>query len=48
MAQVAAEVLGIDIKDISVSETDTDMTPFDCGTHGSRLSEEVSWALDSL
>lgn len=36
LAQVAAEILGIDFHDISVSETDTDITPLDCGTHGSR------------
>jgi xanthine dehydrogenase molybdenum-binding subunit len=36
LAQVAAEILGIEFKDVSVSETDTDITPLDCGTHGSR------------
>ncbi|MDX2439354.1 MAG: molybdopterin-dependent oxidoreductase [Desulfobacterales bacterium] len=36
LAQVAAEVLGIEFEDISVSETDTDIVPLDCGTHGSR------------
>ncbi len=36
LAQVAAEILGIEFKDILVSETDTDITPLDCGTHGSR------------
>lgn len=36
LAQVASEVLGIPFEKISVSDTDTDMTPLDCGTHGSR------------
>jgi len=36
LAQVASEILGIEFKDISVSETDTDITLLDCGTHGSR------------
>lgn len=36
LAQVAAEILGIKFEDIQVSETDTDITPLDCGTHGSR------------
>ncbi|MDP6178952.1 MAG: molybdopterin-dependent oxidoreductase [Desulfatiglandales bacterium] len=34
--QIAAEELGIDLEQISVSESDTDLTPFDSGTHGSR------------
>jgi len=36
LAQIAAESLGIDFEKISVSETDTEITPLDCGTHGSR------------
>lgn len=36
LAQVASEILGINFEDISVSEPDTDVTPLDCGTHGSR------------
>jgi xanthine dehydrogenase molybdenum-binding subunit len=36
LAQVASEVLAIPYEKISVSDTDTDMTPLDCGTHGSR------------
>jgi xanthine dehydrogenase molybdenum-binding subunit len=36
LAQIASETLGIDFEKISVSETDTDTTPLDCGTHGSR------------
>jgi xanthine dehydrogenase molybdenum-binding subunit len=36
LAQIASEVLGIDFDRISVSDTDTDATPLDCGTHGSR------------
>lgn len=36
LAQIASETLGIDFDKISVSEPDTDTTPLDCGTHGSR------------
>ncbi len=36
LAQIAAETLGIEFERISVSDTDTDTTPLDCGTHGSR------------
>ena len=36
LAQIAAETLGIEFDRISVSETDTETTPLDCGTHGSR------------
>ena len=36
LAQIAAETLGIDFEKISVSEVDTETTPLDCGTHGSR------------
>ncbi|MEN8172534.1 MAG: molybdopterin cofactor-binding domain-containing protein [Chloroflexota bacterium] len=36
LAQIASETLGIGFEKISVSETDTDTTPLDCGTHGSR------------
>jgi xanthine dehydrogenase molybdenum-binding subunit len=36
LAQIASEVLGIEFEKISVSEPDTDMTPLDGGTHGSR------------
>jgi xanthine dehydrogenase molybdenum-binding subunit len=36
LAQIAAETLGIDFDKISVSDTDTETTPLDCGTHGSR------------
>lgn len=36
LAQIAAEILGSDFDRISVSDTDTDTTPLDCGTHGSR------------
>jgi xanthine dehydrogenase molybdenum-binding subunit len=36
LAQIAAESLGIEFEKISVSETDTEITPLDCGTHGSR------------
>jgi xanthine dehydrogenase molybdenum-binding subunit len=36
LAQIATEILGSDFDRISVSDTDTDATPLDCGTHGSR------------
>jgi len=38
LAQIAAEELGIGIDQISVSDTDTDLTPWDSGTHGSRMT----------
>ena len=36
LAQIASETLGIEFEKISVSEADTETTPLDCGTHGSR------------
>jgi len=36
LAQIAAEELGVEFEQISVSDTDTDLTPVDAGTHGSR------------
>ncbi len=36
LAQIASETIGIEFDKISVSETDTETTPLDCGTHGSR------------
>lgn len=36
LTQIASEVLGIDAEKIAVSDTDTAVTPLDCGTHGSR------------
>ena len=36
LAQIAADTLGVAFDKISVSETDTETTPLDCGTHGSR------------
>jgi xanthine dehydrogenase molybdenum-binding subunit len=36
LAQIVSETLGIEFEKISVSETDTETTPLDCGTHGSR------------
>ncbi len=35
-AQIAAEELGIGLEQISLSDTDTEITPLDSGTHGSR------------
>ncbi len=36
MAQIAAEVLGVTYDDVKVFNTDTDVMPFDIGSHGSR------------
>jgi len=36
LTQIASEVLGVEFEKISVSEPDTDVTPLDGGTHGSR------------
>ena len=36
LAQIASEELGISLKKISISNTDTAVTPLDAGTHGSR------------
>ena len=36
LAQICAEELGIGFEKVSVSDTDTDSTPLDGGTHGSR------------
>jgi CO/xanthine dehydrogenase Mo-binding subunit len=36
MAQIAAEVLGLDSEDINVIHSDTSVTPYDMGTLGSR------------
>ena len=36
LAQIASEVLGIEMEKIGLSTTDTAMTPLDGGTHGSR------------
>ncbi len=36
LAQIAAEELGVAFEQVSVSDTDTDVTPFDSGTHASR------------
>ena len=36
LAQIVSETLAIEFEKISVSETDTETTPLDCGTHGSR------------
>lgn len=38
LAQVAAEVLGLTINDITVVTADTDTTPYDPGTYGSRVT----------
>ena len=38
MAQIVAETLGVDIERVTVSEPDTDSTPFEGGSHGSRQS----------
>ncbi len=36
LAQVAAEVLGVELDDVTVILGDTDITPFDAGAHASR------------
>ncbi|NLT36143.1 MAG: molybdopterin-dependent oxidoreductase [Gaiellales bacterium] len=36
LAQIAAEVLGVRLEDVTVSDTDTAVAPLDAGTHGSR------------
>ena len=36
LAQITSEILGIEFEKVSVSDTDTDATPLDGGTHGSR------------
>jgi len=38
MAQIAAEELGLSLKDVSVVSADTGVVPFDQGTYGSRTS----------
>lgn len=38
MAQIAAEELGISLKDVSVTSADTGIVPFDQGTYGSRTT----------
>jgi CO/xanthine dehydrogenase Mo-binding subunit len=45
MAQIAAEVLGISPQDIKVSHPDTDLTPFDMGTLGSRSTYHMGNAV---
>src|SRR5437879_12547872 len=36
MAQIAAETLGVGIKDVIISDADTDNAPYDAVTHASR------------
>ncbi|MFC1903009.1 xanthine dehydrogenase family protein molybdopterin-binding subunit [Chloroflexota bacterium] len=36
LAQIAAEELGVAFEQVSLSDTDTEVTPVDSGTHGSR------------
>lgn len=45
MAQIAAEVLGIAAQDIRVSRPDTDLTPYDMGTVGSRSTYHMGNAV---
>ncbi len=55
-AQVAAEVLGVDVRDVEVQVWDTDAVPFDSGVAGSRTTrmavpavhEAAEAALDAL
>jgi xanthine dehydrogenase molybdenum-binding subunit len=41
LAQIAAEELGIPIELLQVSDTDTDLTPFDAGAHASRTAYQA-------
>ena len=45
MAQIAAQVLGVSPQDIKVSHPDTDLTPFDMGTLGSRSTYHMGNAV---
>ncbi len=47
LAQIASETLGIEFEKISVSETDTETTPLDCGTHGSRQAYSGGLAVEA-
>ena len=47
LAQIASETLGIEFDKISVSETDTETTPLDCGTHGSRQAYSGGLAVEA-
>ncbi|MFH1122126.1 MAG: xanthine dehydrogenase family protein molybdopterin-binding subunit, partial [Pseudomonadota bacterium] len=38
IAQIVAEVMGLRLEDISMVVGDTDVTPYDCGTFGSRVT----------
>ena len=38
MSAIAAEVLGIELKDIDIKKVDTEFTPVDPGTYGSRVT----------
>src|SRR5690606_34539509 len=45
MAQIAAEVLGLNAEDIRVIHPDTDVTPYDMGTLGSRSTFHMGTAV---
>ena len=45
MAQIAAEVLGVDAESIRVVHPDTDVTPYDMGTLGSRSTFHMGTAV---
>lgn len=38
LAQIVAEVLGVEVEDVSLINNDTDLTPWDVGTHASRTT----------
>ncbi len=38
LAQIVAEVLGVEIKDVRIINNDTDLTPWDVGSHASRTT----------
>ncbi len=45
MAQIAAEVLGLDAEAVRVIHPDTDVTPYDMGTLGSRSTFHMGTAV---
>jgi CO/xanthine dehydrogenase Mo-binding subunit len=45
LAQIAAEVLGLDAEDIRIVRPDTDVTPYDMGTLGSRSTFHMGTAV---
>ncbi|MDX1414699.1 MAG: molybdopterin cofactor-binding domain-containing protein [Candidatus Promineifilaceae bacterium] len=46
MAQIAAEVLGVDLEDIEVKAGDTDVVPYDTGAYASRTTHIAGKAVE--